>query len=698
MSVIPNEPISITSAAGQNSDSIISGGNWVGNTYTGQWELNDYAYSGVNLQVDEAGTLFFDFSQDGVNFSSYPVAGFTVVSGINEVHTAWKGGRYFRVRFVGSGGRSYFRLKTFYTNSALPLSAPLNQSIGSDQDATVTRAVLTGETPSGSFINQKTSGSSFTTTAALSDGDTYDSGVLNLNGYQQVQTDIVCSNNGTIKFIFGSSPSMTGSTPGSNGVERVVTVPYISADGFQMYSAPAFTPYVRYTFENTAGQGATTQLFFDTKFLTASLSGQVLGTNAFISPAMVANLGRNILVGQNKAGRFGNMPVDSENHLFVNLHDPLTAFGQVKTAEETIEIQAQFPYEIITPVVTTVTANGGTVTSSNSQAVLATSTASTGSAKMTTKSVMKYQPGTGCIIRFTGVFTAGVAGADQIIGWGDDNDGFFVGFNGTDFGVLRRQGGVDNWTTISNFNVDQLDGSKGALNPSGMNIDFTTGNVFEIKLQWLGYGAITFRIEDPESGDFEPFHIIKYANSETIPSIFAPSLPIQAEVVKTSGATNVTLSTASMMGAIEGRRIIKGPTFSHKKVGSTSTPHVFSIRNKATNVYGGTNTNRYSVYLKIFSYANDGTSTTTYTIEQGADITGGTWTSVDANNSLVEYNNTGTINTAGTELLPFTAAKGTGDVQDIFEQLIELRPGQIITIRSSNGNSSDVAISWVEDI
>jgi hypothetical protein len=308
MTYVAREPISITSLVGVNSDSVISGGNWSVDTYTGVGEVNNYAYVGVNLQVDEAGTLYFDFSQDGTNWSTFPVAGFTVVSNINEVHTAWKGGRYFRVRFVGVGGRTYFRLKTFFTNAALPLSAPLNQSIGSDQDAQVVRAVLTGQKPDTTYINIPADGSGFRTTTDLAAGATYDSGVLSIENYTQVQTDIVCNENGTLKFIFGSESTMTGETVGTNGVERVVSIPYLAANGFQVYSAPAFTPYVRYKFTND-GASLTTQLFFDTKFITKALSGQLLGINASLAPSMVANLGRNVLVGQEGDGDFENVSV-----------------------------------------------------------------------------------------------------------------------------------------------------------------------------------------------------------------------------------------------------------------------------------------------------------------------------------------------------------------------------------------------------
>ena len=63
MSYLTNK-ISKTSDTGVNSDTVTSGGNWSVNTYSGTWESNEYAYVGVNLQVDESGTLFFDFSQD----------------------------------------------------------------------------------------------------------------------------------------------------------------------------------------------------------------------------------------------------------------------------------------------------------------------------------------------------------------------------------------------------------------------------------------------------------------------------------------------------------------------------------------------------------------------------------------------------------------------------------------------------------
>lgn len=113
-----------------------------GATFTGVGEQNDYPQVGIMVKSDQAGTLRFDFSNDGVNWdSSFPVAGFQVSAGIAEFHTAVKLGRYFRARFTNDSttAQTYLRLTTYYGNGFLPSNAALNQSINRDSDAIATR-------------------------------------------------------------------------------------------------------------------------------------------------------------------------------------------------------------------------------------------------------------------------------------------------------------------------------------------------------------------------------------------------------------------------------------------------------------------------------------------------------------------------------------------------------------------------------
>ncbi len=95
----------------------------------------------VSCQTDADGTLYFDFSVDGSNWSPFPVEGFSVEAGIHEFHTAVKGPRWFRVRLVnGTAAQTYLRLVTYF-GVFRQGNAPLKQTISADADALVVRSI-----------------------------------------------------------------------------------------------------------------------------------------------------------------------------------------------------------------------------------------------------------------------------------------------------------------------------------------------------------------------------------------------------------------------------------------------------------------------------------------------------------------------------------------------------------------------------
>lgn len=111
-------------------------------TFTGTAELNIHPDVMVSCYSDVAGTLYFDFSVNGTDWRTFPSSGFAVGAGIHEFHTAVKGPRYFRVRYVnGSAAQSTFQLYTYYGQFRLP-SAPMNQNLGLDNDASVVRPTI----------------------------------------------------------------------------------------------------------------------------------------------------------------------------------------------------------------------------------------------------------------------------------------------------------------------------------------------------------------------------------------------------------------------------------------------------------------------------------------------------------------------------------------------------------------------------
>lgn len=260
-----------------------------GATFTGAWEdVTDYTTVAVavlgSLATD--GTLYFDLSTDGGTTStSVPAvigdATFAVPRVLNIVET------YVRIRYVNgtTAQTGTFSLQTKYSNGQqMAVLSSIDGVIKGETPTQVVRAVSSGLLPSGSYSNIVLDGSAFSTTTPLASLAVYDSGVLDLTGYTQVQTEVTSDQDGTLDFTFYEDSA------GTNEV-RSISVPYVSANGYQLYAAPTFGYYVKYEFTNTSAS-LQTDFFFSTKFLTKALSAQVIAKNGFIAPTMTANLVR----------------------------------------------------------------------------------------------------------------------------------------------------------------------------------------------------------------------------------------------------------------------------------------------------------------------------------------------------------------------------------------------------------------------
>ena len=123
--------------------------------------------------------------------------------------------------------------------------------------------------------------------------------------------------------------------------------------------------------------------------------------------------------------------------------------------------------------------------------------------------------------------------------------------------VMSGQNQVNNFTPSSSFNIDKLDGT----GPTGMVFDPSKGNVFQIGIQYLGYGNARFGIEDPETGVIAPFHMVKNANARTTTVLKNPNLNVLATSTNIGGTQNTALKTASMAAFTEGQVKFYDPKF-----------------------------------------------------------------------------------------------------------------------------------------
>lgn len=548
----------------------------------------------------------------------------------------------------------------------------------------------------------------FSTAALLTNGQTYDSGVLSLIGYSQVQTDVLSDKNGTVTVDFVRDAA-------GSDILRTLIIPYVGGSGYQMFSAPAFTPYVRYRF--TCDETGQTDFYFDTKFLNTALSPQILGLDAFISPRMVANLGRSIIVGKTLGDNYKNVGINNQGHLQTAILEPKTAFGEVMVADATPAIQIDFVYGVNNVTTKTLITGSGSVTNGSGMVSVSTTAATSSSAVVYSSRNLKYRPGQGALARFTALFSTGVEGSYQYAGMGfpDLENGLFFGYDEDVFGICLVKAGAMTCVPKASWNVDVMDGTGSASNPSGQLLDPTKGNVYQIKYQYLGFGALYFYVEEATTGNFNLVHVIQYANANTVPSLYNPSMPLLWAAENTTNSTNIVVKAGSGMAAVEGKVALLGPRHGQSTTKTTVTTQVaaFTLKNATTyntitngalvrvrTLSFGSNTGGAGngiTYLRLIKNATLG-GTPAYTPHDGSTSDNGT--TITSGNSVVSVDVAGTTVTGGNVEYNAIVAVGNSMAEDVTELNLYLAPGETLTfaIESTQSATIGVGMTWSEDL
>jgi hypothetical protein len=388
----------------------------------------------------------------------------------------------------------------------------------------------------------------------------------------------------------------------------------------------------------------------------------------------------------------------------------LAPFGDLIANELTPSIQLDFVYGINTQTGVSTTANGASVDTDAARLRLQTSTATNGSAIFQSRRPCRYRPGQGIVARFTPLFTIGVADSTQIMGAGSGANGYFFGFNGATFGICHRINSSDTWIPQSTWNGDKCDGT-GA---SGFNWDKTDGNVCQIKYPYLGYGNITFWVQNQATSTWILCHTIRYTNTTNAVQLRNPSLFFYAQAINSGNASNLTMYSGSVGFFLAGKRDF--PTsprwaIDNNKSGITTEANILSIRN-ATTYNGITNTSLIRLtQISFASSAASGVSTLrikinatlggspSYTTINGTTADGGV--TITNGNSVSSYDTAGTTVTGGTYIFNASTGNGGGGaVIDLTPYSLFIAAGETATISVSSTISSAAAVSvnWIEDI
>jgi hypothetical protein len=386
----------------------------------------------------------------------------------------------------------------------------------------------------------------------------------------------------------------------------------------------------------------------------------------------------------------------------------VSAFGDLIAVDNTPVIQIDFVYGINTQTGTTSINTTGVADTNTQRLRLQTGVDVAGSATFQSIRIARYRAGQGMTARFTGVWTANAANSTQVIGVGNTGTGYFFGYNGTTFGISRRIGGSDNWIDQASWNGDKCDGTGG----SGFNWNKTFGNVMMIRYPYLGYGDITFWVQNSATGAWILCHTIQYANTSALVQIDNPSFPFYANVTNSGSTTNLLVYVGSVGVFISGQREFLGAQYATDSLKNTITAeaNLLNIRNCTTY---NTLTNTGLIRLRSISCATDnGNGLGTIRLKTGVTIggvpvyaplngtTGDNGVTITSGNSIASTDVAGTGVSGGTTIFNVCLARNSNVTIDLTPYNLFISPAQVLTVTgfSAASASLQVALNWNEDV
>ncbi len=430
------------------------------------------------------------------------------------------------------------------------------------------------------------------------------------------------------------------------------------------------------------------------------VSGQVetvVDASSTVDDTTIAQVARSIGMNRQDNAIYAVSRADEDRRLRVRLGTD----NAVDTKSGFALVQTAFGFNINPEVVTSSLTGAATVTQATGCAVLATAAAATTGAILTSRRYVSVSAGR--IIRaiVSCAFSAGVAGNNQLVGVGTAENGFFVGYNGTSFGVMVRSFNVDTWYPQTTFNIDRMNGAGASAN----TLVPANGNTYMIIYDTTGFGTVSFSLAS--AGIAVPSALTMHRvalNSSAQPGFRTVSAPLYAQTVNSTNTTTVSVRVASWsafadnapakIGSMRGVDYVR-------TVSSTNYVPVFSVLNKAT---FATATNTISVLLRSLAVASDGVKGAVIVgIFDNATLTGATYTDLSTNTTPIAVDNASSSMSGGVLLTSMCVWYGSDRQIDLLPYDISVSPNNSITIAvrcTASGSTTQVsaALTFSHDV
>lgn len=612
-------------------------------TITGAWE-NVLQYSEVTIftYATRSLTVYVDLSTDGITTHRT----LTYVTIINEglPHKFSVSTKYMRVRINNASGNSATVacqvLFSQFTKS--PLTATIQSTLSDYSDAAITKSVIAGRTDGGSYVNIPATSEGHLEVAIHAPRLPF--GSIHTEGLTPVfQTDGVYGINTTN--VLSSTNASGGTTTTDSAFSCSTGVTIGGAGSLQSRRRLRYRP----------GQGMVVRY-------------TALFTSPVAASYQIAGVGH---------------PEDGVYFGYVG-----TVFGILYTNRGVREVQTLTVSTASTTAENiTITLNGAitTVAVTNSGSTLRT-------AYEISQGVYPYWEAevVGSTVVFVSQSVGNKAGAFTLTGATTA-----VGtFAETRAGVAVTEEVI----AQTDWNVDKMDGT----GYSGIILDKTKFNVYQIGIQYLGAGAITFQIEAAFTGnnpEWITVHTMRLPNSLIKTTFGNPSFPFTMSAYSNgSSGTNLTVKCGSFAGFIEGEKRTTGPRFSYTASSASVTAvafrALFTVRN--SRVFSG-RTNQSVVNILGLNAALKHNFPCTIYVFKNATLAG--------NPNFIQYHTTSctyldtaatTCTIANNSLLVWSGTLGdTGNFDHVFTDELTLQPGESLTVAaiSSSGNPNFVNAS-----
>lgn len=333
---------------------------------------------------------------------------------------------------------------------------------------------------------------------------------------------------------------------------------------------------------------------------------------------------------------------------------------------------------------------GGTASYHLSESAIHITVGVTAGSKLTreTKRVFPYQPGKSLLVLNTFSMNTPKEGLLQRVGYfgitggatfGVPYNGVYVQQNGLTLSLCLASGSLNTITTAnqSDWNGDKFDGS----GSSGRTIDISKANIFWSDIEWLGVGDV--RAGFFVDGKPVTAHTFHNDNINVSTYMTTAALPIRYELENlTSQAASSTMhqicSSVMSEGGYEGfsrRYNVTHNGASLKTLTTAGTQYpIIALRlnsNRLDSVIVPSN-----ISIIVQETLNNKPDTVQYRLLLNPQITGNTWTT--HYNGNVDYNNTATAVTGGTDIIGgYISSSGAFSLSDINDFNFQLGRSQV---------------------